>query len=404
VLVYENHTAQSVVIAGSLHAGSLYESPAKNGLASLTADSLLRGTQHRDFDTIHDALEGIGADLDLNAGAHKAGFGGKALAEDLPTLIDLLGDALRTPAFPEQQVERLRGETLTWLQYRQQDTRWLAGRLFNQNLYPADHPYHYSTSGTVETLPGITLDDLRAFHGRHYGPQGMIIAIVGAVTAPEAVDTVRQGLGDWQNPDQPEAPDLPEVIPPEEIRRASLGIPGKTQSDLVLGVPGPSRYADDYQAATLVNSVLGQFGMMGRVGKSIREERGYAYYAFSQVSGGYGPGAWNVVAGVNPVNVEESVKVIGDEIRRLTTEPVSADDLADNQSYFTGRLPLQLEKNEGLAGTLLNIESYDLGLDYVQKYHQMIDTLTADDLLAAAQHYLNPEAFVLSVVGPENSG
>jgi zinc protease len=232
----------------------------------------------------------------------------------------------------------------------------------------------------------------------------MIIAIVGAVTAPEAVDTVRQGLGDWQNPDQPEAPDLPEVIPPEEIRRASLGIPGKTQSDLVLGVPGPSRYADDYQAATLVNSVLGQFGMMGRVGKSIREERGYAYYAFSQVSGGYGPGAWNVVAGVNPVNVEESVNVIGDEIRRLTTEPVSADDLADNQSYFTGRLPLQLEKNEGLAGTLLNIESYDLGLDYVQKYHQMIDTLTADDLLAAAQHYLNPEAFVLSVVGPENSG
>jgi zinc protease len=177
-------------------------------------------------------------------------------------------------------------------------------------------------------------------------------------------------------------------------------VPGKTQSDLVIGSLGPSRYAEDYQAANLANSVLGQFGLMGRVGEAVRERSGLAYYAYSRLEGGFGPGGWSVSAGVNPANIERAIELCAGEIRRLASEPISAEDLADNQSYFTGRLPLQLESNEGIAGTLQIMESYELGLDYLLRYRDIIYGLTVDDVLAAASRYLNPDALVISMAGP----
>ena len=401
VLVYENFAAQSVVIAGSLEAGSIYENPAKGGTASMTASALMRGTKNRNFDAIHSSLEDIGADLDVGAGTHTTGFSGKALAEDLPVLVELLADVLRYPVFPAQQVERLRGEILTGLQYRQQDTRFRAGRAFRENLYPESHPYHYSSRGTLETIPGITIEDINAFHRANYGPKGMIVVVVGAVKAADAVEIVRGKLGDWQNPDQPAKAVLPEIQQVDETRQIAVNIPGKTQSDVVMGVLGPSRFEPDYRAATLVNSVLGQFGMMGRIGDEVREKQGLAYYAYSSLEGGIGPGAWSVSAGVNPANVQQAIQSIVGEIKRIVTEEVTDDDINENKSYFTGHLPLQLESNEGIAASILNMESYGLGLDNLQKFTGEINALTKADLLKAIQRYWNPEAYVVSVAGPQ---
>jgi zinc protease len=361
----------------------------------------MRGTKNRDFDAVHSSLEEIGADLDVGAGTHTTGFSGKALAEDLPVLIDILDDALRNPIFPEQQVERLRGEILTGLQYRQQDTRFRAGRAFRENLYPENHPYHYSSRGTLETIPGITIDDMKAFHAKHYGPKGMIITIVGAVKAADAVEIVKAKLGNWQNENQPPKAVLPDIQQVDETRQAAVNIPGKTQSDIVMGVLGPSRFEPDYRAATLVNSVLGQFGMMGRIGDEVREKRGLAYYAYSSIEGGMGPGAWSINAGVNPANVQQAIDSIVGEIKRIVTEEVTDEDIAENKSYFTGHLPLQLESNEGLAGSIQSMEAYQLGLDNLQRYESEINALTKADLLQAIQKYWNPEAYVVAVAGPQ---
>ena len=404
VLARENFTAQSVVVAGSLPAGAVFEAPDHSGLASFTADALLYGTQNRDFAAIHETLEGIGADLEFDAGVHHCGFGGKSLAEDLPTLLDLMQDALRNPAFPAGHVERLRGEIMTGLQIREHDTRYQAGRAFRELAYPPEHPYHRSADGTLESIPQITREMLAGFHRRYYGPQGLIVVVVGAVEAGAALDAVEAALGDWQNPTQPPVPELPPVPPLTEVRRQEVTVPGKTQSDIHLGAPGPSRRDPDFHAARLVNNVLGLFGMMGRLGKTVREEQGLAYYCYSLVEGEAGPGPWRVMAGVNPANVERAIASIVAEIRRITTEPVSAEDLADNKANFTGRLPLQLENNEGVAAAILRMERYDLGLDYLRRYADIINALTAEDLLAAAQRYLNPEAYALAVAGPQLNG
>ena len=248
-----------------------------------------------------------------------------------------------------------------------------------------------------------SVEALKAFHRMHYGPARMIITVVGAVKAPDALDVIERYLGDWHNPDQAPSPDLPELPPLGAKRHTAVTVAGKTQSDIVLGVAGPSRFAPDYYAASLVNSVLGQFGMMGRVGNVIREKLGLAYYAYSTVDGGHGPGAWKIIAGVNPSNVELTIERAQDEIRRITSEPVGDDDLADNQSQFTGRLPLQLESNEGLAARILAMESYNLGLDYLENYHSMIYSLSKDDLLHAVQRYWQPDAFIIAVAGPNGA-
>lgn len=403
VLARENFAAQSVVISGSLPAGALFEAPQQAGLASFTASTLLYGTHNRDFETLHETLESLGADLDFDAGVHACAFGGKSLAEDLPTLLDLLGDALRFPTFPSDHVERYRGQLLTGLQIRMHDTRYRAGQAFRALAYPAGHPYARSADGTLDTVPDLTRDMLAAFHAHHFGPRGLIIAIVGAVPAEEAIETVEKALGDWTNPAQPEEPPLPPVTPLEGVRREDVAVPGKTQSDIVLGVPGPSRRDPDFHAARLVNSVLGLFGMMGRLGETVREEQGLAYYSYSVVEGESGPGPWRVSAGVNPANVERAVESIVHEVERIASEPVSAEDLADNQSNFTGQLPLQLENNEGVATAILRMERFELGLDYLRTYAGMINALTVEDLLRAAETYWKPGAYALAVAGPDSA-
>jgi zinc protease len=401
VLVYEKSDVQSVVVSGSLPAGSANDTPETAGLASMVAEATMRGTANRDFDALHTELELLGADFDVSSGRYKTGFGGKALAEDLPTLVDIMNDVLRYPTFPEQQVERLRGETLTSLNYYQNDTRYRARRAFYKTLYPAGNPLHYASSGTIETVNALTLDHMRDFHANYFGPQGTIIVIVGNVKADEAVDIVRSKMSNWQNANQKGMAALPTAPAVTEAQRVFTPVSGKTQSDLIMGFVGPARKADDYQAARLANAVLGQFGMMGRIGAVVREEKGYAYYSRSGIDGGYSNGAWSAFAGISPENVQETIDDITHEFTRLSSELVSDEDLDNVQSYFTGSLPLGLESNEGVASTILRMEGHGLGLDYLLGYRDTIWKLTKDDLLQAAKNYINVDKLTISVAGPE---
>ena len=401
ILARENFTSQSVVISGTIAVGSIFETVPTAGLASMVASSLMRGTTNRDFDSIHESLEGLGASLGIAGGVHSTSFGGKSLAEDLPTLLDLLSDALRQPSFPTDQVERLRGELLTGLKIRQQDTRSVAGEAFRTLAYPESHPYSRSASGEIETVAALSIDQMRAFHNQYFGPRGMIVVVVGAVKTADAIQQVTDALGAWTKADQPALPDVEKVPTLTGPQQAFKVVAGKTQSDLIIGWPGPSRYAPDFQAANLANNVLGVFGMMGRLGKTVREEQGLAYYCGSRLGGGPGPAPWQVSAGINPANVQLAIDSALHEIEQLTTELVSEADLADNKGNFIGRLPLTMESNEGVASTILNMETYNLGLNYIRGYADMINAITREDVLAAAKKYLHPAAYALAVAGPE---
>ncbi len=401
VLARENFTSPAVVVDGLLRVGSLLEPDDKAGLASFHADVLMRGTQKHTFEQLFEEIESIGASLDVSAGGHTYSFGSKSLAEDLPLMLELLAEVLRKPVFPADHIEKVRGEIMTSLHMRTHDTRRMANLTFHELAYP-DHPYGRSMKGYPETVPGITREDIVNFQ-KNLGPRGAIIVVVGAVKPAEAVKLVEGAFGDWQNPAQPPIPEAPGVAPIKEIRRKSITIPGKTQADIILGNPGPPRSAPDFQAARMANSILGVFGLYGRLGDAVREKQGLAYYSYSRLDGGFGPGPWWVSAGVNPANVERAVETIRDELRKITAEPVTPEELSDNKSFFKGQLVIGLEMSEGVAGSIMNMEKHNLGLDHLRKYAEMIDALTQEDVQAAAAHYLDPDAFALAIAGPDGA-
>jgi zinc protease len=399
VLIYENFASDSIVLEGVLRAGALVESPEKAGLADFTADLLMRGTQARTFEEIYETLESIGASLSFGSGRHTTHFSGRSLVEDADLLLELLGQSLRQPTFPEPQVELVRGQTMTGLQMRANDTRQMARLTFFELLY-AGHPYGRSASGYLDTIPTITRKELIDFHRDYYGPQGMIITLVGAMKHEDALAKIETVLGDWQPTQQKPMPEAPDAPRPSELVRQQVTLPGKTQADLILGLPGPRRSAPDYLDASLMNTILGVFGMMGRIGKSVREEQGLAYYAYSQLSGGTGPTPWIASAGVAPDKVEQAISSIREEIRRIQTEPVTGEELADSQAYRTGSLPVSLETNAGLADIITDMELFDLGLDYLQRYPEMIRSITAERIQSAAQKYLSADEIAIAVAGP----
>ena len=398
ILVRANFNSPSAVIGGHLSCGSLFDTDEKLGLADFTALGLMRGTATRAFQQIFDALESVGANLSFGAGAHNTGFSGRSLSEDLPLMLDLLADILRHPVFPPEEIERLRAQFLTSLAQRAQDTADMASITFDQIVFDG-HPYARPDDGWPDTIRAIRRDDLANFHQRCYGPQGMVIALVGAIDPKIAVDHVAEALGDWTNLEQLKLPYLPALNPLGKTITRKVKIPGKFQADLVIGTSGPHRKDPDYIADALGNSALGQFGLGGRIGDVVREKSGLAYYASSTLNAGIGPGSWCVSAGVNPANVHKARDLICREIGLFVEKGITPEELADSQSNFIGRLPLSLESNSGVANALLNIERYDLGLDYYRRYPDLVRAVAPEDVLTAARKYLDPDRLAIAIAG-----
>jgi len=399
VLSRANFNSPSVVISGTVTSGNLFEADDKLGLAGFACSGLMRGAAKRDMQQIYDALESVGAGFGYDSGAHTSGFSGRSLAEDLPLLLNVLSETIQFPAFPKDQVERLRAQLLTGLGIRAQDTSDMAGLIFDEILFEG-HPYSRPDDGWPETIQAITRKDLRDFHRTTFGPRGMVIAVVGAVEPKRAVDLVQRALGGWKNPAQAERPEVSGQGPPRKTKRRVHKIAGKSQSDLVIGTIGPKRKDPEFLAASLGNSVLGQFGMMGRIGDVVREKSGLAYYASSSLSAGFGPGVWDVSAGVNPLNVQKAADLIVSELKRFVKDGVTKQELRDSQDNYVGRLPLSLESNGGVTGALLNIERYDLGLDYYREYAGKVRAVTRQEVQAAAAKFIDPQRLAIAIAGP----
>ena len=245
----------------------------------------------------------------------------------------------------------------------------------------------------------ITRDDLVAFYETYYRPAGMAVTVVGAIRAEDAVAKVADAFGDWGG-ERPERPALAPFPAFDGVRQRRVAMPDKSQSDIILCWPAMRRLDPDFDKARLANTVLGVFGMMGRLGVNVREHQGMAYYAYSQLAANKDMGLWLAIAGVNPANVERAMASMLQEVQRLADERVPEDELEDCKHYLTGSLPLRLETNDGVASLLADIEWQELGLDYLQRYTGIINGLTVDDVQAAAQKYLATGKYVVAVAGP----
>jgi zinc protease len=399
-LIQRNPSVPIVSVRGEVRTGAIYEPADLSGLAVFTGAALIRGAGERSFQEIVTLAESSGATVNAGGGMSSSGFGGRALAEDLPLILELLSDMIIRPSFPAQELERLRNQILMGLREAEQDTRTQASRALRGLLFPADHPFSRVSSGTPATVERISSADLQSFHAQTYHPAHSAVAIVGDVDPAAVIELLERFFGAWEPNHPPPSVNLPTPNRLEGVQRRDIAMPGKSQSDVIWAVQGLSRSDPDYYVASVANMILGRIGLGGRLGENVRERQGLAYSCGSTLEADKIAGPWAALAGVNPANVERALEAILHEIGAFCADGPTAEELSDAHDYMTGSTVLGLETNDGIAGTLLGIERYGLGLDYISRYPALIRAVTVEQIVEVARRYLSTEHYAVAVAGP----
>jgi zinc protease len=397
----EARTVPAVTIQISLRAGSIYEPDALLGLSHLTSRVLDRGTAFRTSDEIAETLDDCGVAMTVSANRHALTVSCTCLAEHFETMLALVGEVIVHSAFPEDEIEKRRGEVLNAIRQDGDNPAVVAMQTLFALMYPDSHPYGRPAKGTVETVSRITRSDLVAFHERRFAPSNLVIVIVGDVASSRALAAGERVFGEWKRDATPE-PVL--SSPPANGGRQERIVPmmNKVQTDIAYGFTTIVRSDPAYYAYTLMNNALGQYGIGGRLGDSIRDRQGMAYYVYSSFDANVVEGPLTVRAGVNPANVERAVSSIDEEMRRMRRDGMTAGELADCKRYLIGSIPRLLETNAAIATFLHTSEFFGLGLDHELRLPSLLNSVTLDDVNAAARRALDPDRASLVVAGPYN--
>jgi len=401
VLLHNRAAANpSVTVRALLRAGASRETPDEYGIAGLTGRMLRQGTRRIAKAALAEELDGMGAGLSVDVGYALVAVSIKCLSGDFGRATEILGELLRQPTFPDEELERLRGQVLTDLMEMDDNTRVISERTWRDLAYPASHPYHRLTVGTPDSVRAASRQQLEAFHSAWYGPNQTTLMVVGDVPLDVATATLERNLGDWaRGRGDPVEASLP-VTPLPEPQFREVAMDGKTQADVTIGLPTLERSSPDFYALSFANHILGRIYFMGRFGEKVRDEQGLAYHAYSELHGSYGRGPWLMRAGVNPRNLDKALSSIDTELKRFLADGPTPQEQVDGVSSLLGSLPRQLETNEGAAAVMGEIELYNLGLDYLERYPDIVRSLTSENVTAAARRWIDPAHLVTAISGP----
>jgi zinc protease len=402
VLVQETSTTPAVAINASFLAGSIYEPEALTGLSHLMARVVDRGTERRPGEVIAEELDERGVSLRVGTSRHVMTFSCTCLAQDFDEVLDIVLDIARRPIFPEAEIAKRRAEVVTALRQDADNPGVVAVESLMALLYGEHHPYGRPSKGSPETIERIDRDAMAAFHARHVQPGVLSLAVVGDVRADDVLAAVGRQIEDW--PSRPAAPVL--VVPPSPgvaRRHRVMPMPGKSQTDIAYGFTSIRRLDPRYYAYWMMNNVLGQFGLGGRLADNIRERQGMAYYAFSSFEGTVGESPLVVRAGVDPLNVDRAIEAIDFEVGALAAKGPTKVEVEETRAFLIGSIPRMFETNYAIATFLQGAEQFGLGLDIDQRLPALLEAVTEEEIAAAAADVLRPEQATVVVAGPQEA-
>jgi len=398
LLVIRQPHLPMVVVSALVDAGSRFDAPGKEGLASLTANLLSEGTEKRTSAQIHDAVDFLGARLSAGAGDDYASVALTVLKKDLDEGFDLFADVLLHPKFAKAEFSRKRDEELAELEADEQNPGAVADRAFRKTLFGTG-PYRAEPGGWKEAVTKLGVADVKNFYRAAYQPQRTIVVASGDVTMEEMSDLCTRLLGSWKR-NSTEMKSLEPSPPPRaEFLRIDRDL---TQANLVWGHAGTTRDNPDWYAIQVMNYILGGGGFSSRMMNSIRIEAGLAYSVMSFFIPGKLPGAFEVVLQTKSATTAEALRRVREEVERIRTQPVSDEELDAAKRYLTGSFPLRFDSDAETVSFYAQVEFYGLGLDYAARYDDLINSVTKEDVQRVAEKYLRPEDAIVVIVGKQS--
>ncbi|HEY3159594.1 MAG TPA: pitrilysin family protein [Vicinamibacterales bacterium] len=389
----------AVTVHATFEGGTIFDPPSEPGVSHFVSRSLDRGTPRHTAEEIAEQLENRGVALAITVNRHVLSLVCTCLVEDLDAILATLADVVTQPVFPDPEVETRRGEIITMIRQDEDNPAALAGEGLFALLYGDVHPYGRRPRGSVERVERISRGTLHAFHAARFRPGALSLVMVGDVEPARAIESASRAFSAWTAP-PPAAPVFPPVPPARERRVRVIPMMNKAQADIAYGFTTILRSDPAYDAYWLMNNILGEYSLGGRLGDSIRERQGMAYYVFSALDANVVPGPLLIRAGVNPANVDRALASIDEEITRMAKDGPTDREVAESRQFLVGSMPRRLETNVGIANFLQMVEFFDLGMDFDVRVPDLLGRVTRDEVHAAARAVLDPSKAAVVVAGP----
>ena len=369
----------------------------KLGTANLLSTLLDEGAGDLDSEAFQTRLEDTAVRLSYNASRDSFSGEMRTLTRNLEDAIELTRLSLTQPRFDEEAVQRMKQAVSANLRSKQNDPQTIAVRTWFETAFP-DHPYGRPTEGTIESLAGITPDDLRAYKARVMTRDNLVVAAVGAIE-PEALGLMLDAIFG----DLPASGDLEPVpdIAPQGLGRqivVDLDVP---QATIMTGTTGLARDDEDFIPAYVVNHILGAGSFSSRFFKEIREKRGLAYGAYSQMAPLDHTALFFAGTATQNARTKESLDLIRAEIARMAEEGPTDEELTKAKSFLVGAYALRFDTSGKISGQLVGLQMDDLGIDYFVRRNDLVRAVTKADVQRAAKRMLSDPLLTVVVGRPD---
>jgi zinc protease len=398
VLLLKDSSTPTVSLSAHVFAGQEFDTNTKSGLAKLTADNLTNGTKTKDALTLAKTLEDRGINFGISTNRESVLMNGSTLVENLPTLIQTIADISQNASFPDKELELSRQRALTALQVQMDNPQYVSRRVFQQAIYPENHPFH--SFPTEASLKAIQRQDLVNFYKAHYRPDTMIMALVGDFDPVQVKTLLQKELGSWKAEGKAPTLTFPPVSQPTQVVRRYQGIPGKTQSITLIGNVGIDRKDPRFYDASVMNQILGGDTLSSRLGSEVRDRQGLTYGIYSYFVAGNRQGPFLISMQTAPEDADKAIASTLKLLEQFRNQGINTTELTTAQRSLTSGYPVDLANPDSLASTILLNEVYGLNPSELRRYPQQIEGVTQAQVNQTAQELLHPDKIVVVTAGP----
>ncbi|MFA5251793.1 MAG: pitrilysin family protein [Phycisphaerae bacterium] len=395
VLVVPNHEVPFVSIQLGLLSGAWTES--KPGTAAMTMQMLVKGTSKHSEGELADELETYAISLSGGCDMDTSTVNAGCLTEYAGRTMELLGEVVLTPGFPEEEFEKLRKQILTSLAVSSAEPEYVADREFRRKLY-GEHPYARTATGEVEDVNALAIENLKQWWSKFARPDTAVLIFSGDIEAKEAFELAKKTFGSWKAAEKRPDIKISKPAEPADTHIYLVDLPGSTQSQIRVGQHGITRHDDGYFVSRIVSSYFG-WAFNSRLNESIRVAKGLTYGVWGSYTANRFAGEFEVGTFSKTESTAEAVQAVLEEIKRLKTEGPSDDELESSQSYMLGSFVRGRETPQQIAGDLWLIESQELGADYLERLLSGIAKAKQTDCERLVRETIEPGKLVIVVVG-----